>query len=138
MGTSPPAPAIEKLNATKTPFIELLFRKRLRFGINFAAAVTKGLRFFEVRKIAKRVKNINLVKYGDILDKINFKRVDEFGDDGTMDRVLMEANTAILDMERTEENGLKRILSINVTKVDTEPITQKTHIRQPNVGTFQL
>jgi C-terminal processing protease CtpA/Prc len=136
--TSPPAPAIEKLNATKTPFIEILFRKRLRFGINFAAAVTKGLRFFEVRKVSKRVKNINLVKYGDVLDKINFKRVDEFGDDGTMDRVLMEANKAILDMERTEENGLKRILSINVTKVDTEPITPEDAYLTTKCGDFPI
>ena len=85
-----PMPAIEKLNETNTPFVDMLvLRKRLRFGINFAAAVTKSLRFFEVRKVFDRVKNINLVKYGDFvdLDKINHaKRVDEFGDDGTMDR----------------------------------------------------
>jgi hypothetical protein len=136
--TSLPAPAIQKLNATKVPFVELLFRKRLRFGINFAAAVTKGLRFFEVRKIARRVKDINLVKYGDVLDKINFKRVDEFGDDGTMDKVLMEANTAVLDMERTEENGAKRILSINVTKVDFEPITPEDTYLKTKCGDFPI
>ena len=73
--TSPPMAAIEKLNETNTPFVDMLLRKRLRFGINFAAAVTKSLRFFEVRKVFDRVKNINLVKYGDVLDKINHKRV---------------------------------------------------------------
>ena len=83
--------AIEKLNETNTPFIDMIFRKRLFGIITFIIIiVTKSLRFFEVRKVFDRVKNINLVKYGDVLDKINHKRVDDFGDDGTMDRVLME------------------------------------------------
>ena len=136
--TSPPMPAIEKLNETNSPFVDMLLRKRLRFGINFAAAVTNSLRFFEVRKVFDRVKNINLVKYGDVLDKINHKLVDEFGDDGTMDRVLMEANTAVLDMERTMQNGEKKILSINVTKVYFEPIQPEAKYLKTKCGEFPI
>ena len=78
------------------------------------------------------------MKYGDVLDKINHKRVDDFGDDGTMDRVLMEANTAVLDMERRMQNGEKQILRINVTKVDFEPIQPEAKYLKTKCGEFPI
>ena len=137
--TSPEMPAIYvvKDSSIATPVSRVVFKKRLRFGVNFAAAVQRGLRFFEVRKINKKVVGINLVKYGDELYAINGQNVDDFDDNGGMDRVLMEANTARLTMVRRQPNGYVENLEINVTKVPIEPVVSTT-FHQTDCGTFPI
>ena len=77
-------------------------------------------------RLIKKVVGINLVKYGDELYAINGQNVDDFDDNGGMDRVLMEANTARLTMVRRQPNGYVENLEINVTKVPIEPVVSTT------------